>query len=232
MGGGRDFFSYASFLCCDFHVVRRGLVRDRTLLSQKWLHVIINDDFLEKGECYDRALLPSIICLGRLRIASKCIYNLWQLRWGVYSLAQWLEHWIFREDRVWFPQQAGNFFIPLLRFSCRKNMYLCCPHDNHQMIITPKYGSHHFTGCGENAILPFPHYKSTGAFCCHSNQTKRQITMILATCILNCPYPSNICTKLESYCFSGFEGVIKTCIQSTQMPPPFAHMAVSFALLP
>ena len=24
--------------------------------------------------------------------------------------------------------------------------------DNHQMIITAKYGSHHFTGYGENAI--------------------------------------------------------------------------------
>ena len=45
-----------------------------------------------------------------------------------------------------------------------------------------------------------------GAFCCHGNRTKRQITIILA--ILNCPYPSNIRTKLESYCFSGFEGVV------------------------
>ena len=45
-------------------------------IRRKWLHVIINDDFLEKGECYDRALLPSIICLGRLRIASKYIFNL------------------------------------------------------------------------------------------------------------------------------------------------------------
>ena len=44
-----------------------------------------------------------------------------------------------------------------------------------------------------------------GAFCCHGTQTKRQITTILA--IPNCPYPSNICTKLESYCLSGFEGV-------------------------
>ena len=42
----------------------------------KWLHVIINDDFLEEGECYERALLPSIICLGRLRIASKYIFTL------------------------------------------------------------------------------------------------------------------------------------------------------------
>ena len=39
-------------------------------MRRKWLHIIINDDFLENGECYDRALLPSIICLGRLRIAS------------------------------------------------------------------------------------------------------------------------------------------------------------------
>ena len=61
--------------------------------------------------CYDRALLPSIICLGRLRIASKYIFNLWQLRQGVDSFAQWLEHWIFnREDRVRFPRQAWDFF--------------------------------------------------------------------------------------------------------------------------
>ena len=93
----------------------------------KWLHVIINDDFLEEGECYDRALLPSIICLGRLRIASKYIFNFWQLRQGVDFLAQWLEHWIFnREARVRFPRQAWKFFqlcfIPLLRLSWRKNM--------------------------------------------------------------------------------------------------------------
>ena len=61
--------------------------------------------------CYDRALLPSIICLGRLRIACKYIFNLWQLRQGVDSLAQWLEHWIFnQEDRVRIPRSAGNFF--------------------------------------------------------------------------------------------------------------------------
>ena len=61
--------------------------------------------------CYDRSLLPSIICLGRLRIASKYIYNLWQLRQRVDSLAQWLEHWIFnREDRVRFPGKTEYFF--------------------------------------------------------------------------------------------------------------------------
>ena len=80
-------------------------------IRRKWLHVIINDDFLEEGECYDRALLPSIICLGRLRIASKYIFNLWQLRQRVDSLAQWLEHWIFnREDRVRFPGKTEYFF--------------------------------------------------------------------------------------------------------------------------
>ena len=64
-----------------------------------------NDDFLETGECYGLALLPSIICPGRLRIASKYIFNLWQLRQRVDSLAQWLESWIFnREDRVRFPR--------------------------------------------------------------------------------------------------------------------------------
>ena len=41
-----------------------------------------------------------------------------------------------------------------------------------------------------------------GVFCCHGNQTKRQISRLLA--ILNCPYQFNICTKLQSYCFSGF----------------------------
>ena len=45
-----------------------------------------------------------------------------------------------------------------------------------------------------------------GAFCCHGNQTKRQITIILA--ILNCPYPNHIRTKLESYYIRGFEEVI------------------------
>ena len=54
-------------------------------------------------------------------------------------------------------------------------------------------------------LIIFPLYVF-GSFCCHGNQTKRQNTIILA--ILNCPYPSNICTKLESNCFSGFEGVV------------------------
>ena len=54
--------------------------------------------------------------------------------------------------------------------------------------------------------MQFNHFPimSMGAFCCHGNQTKNQIITILA--ILNCPYQSNICTKLESYCFSGFGG--------------------------
>ena len=43
---------------------------------------------------------------------------------------------------------------------------------------------------------PFSHYKSMGAFCCHGNQTKRQTTIILHVAILNCPYPSNFCTRL------------------------------------
>ena len=33
-----------------------------------------------------------------------------------------------------------------------------------------------------------------GAFCCHGNQTKRQTIKVLA--FWNCPYQSNICTKL------------------------------------
>ena len=47
-------------LSCGKMGARPGL----DFIHRKWLHVIINDDFLEEGECYDRALLPSIICLG------------------------------------------------------------------------------------------------------------------------------------------------------------------------
>ena len=54
------------------------------------------------------------------------IFNLWQLRQGVDSLAQWLEHWIF------YPGGPGSnptigmklfqlCFIPLLWLSCHKN---------------------------------------------------------------------------------------------------------------
>ena len=69
----------------------------------------------QSEHCYERALLPSIICLGRLRIASKYIFNLWQLRQGVDSLAQWLEHWIFnREDQVRFPRQTWECFSAVL----------------------------------------------------------------------------------------------------------------------
>ena len=45
-----------------------------------------------------------------------------------------------------------------------------------------------------------------GVFCCHGNQTKKQITIILAP--LNCPYPSNICKELEPYCLNGFGEVV------------------------
>ena len=67
-----NFFSYASFLCYDFHVIRWGLIRDSILFSQKWLCVVINDELLENGECY-LALLLSIICLRRLCIACRNI---------------------------------------------------------------------------------------------------------------------------------------------------------------
>ena len=61
--------------------------------------------------CNDRALLPSIICLARLRIAIKYIFNFWQLRQGVYALVQLLEHWTFIwTDQVQIPKSAGNFF--------------------------------------------------------------------------------------------------------------------------
>ena len=77
---------------------------------------------------------------------------------------------------------------------------------NHPVIRTAKYV--YITSLVMEK-MQFNHFSimSMGAFCCHGNQTKRQITIILA--ILNCPYPSNICTKSESYCFSGFGDVIQ-----------------------
>ena len=72
-----------------------------------------------KGGVLRPSTPSSIICLSRLRIASNYIFNLWQLRQGVDSLAQWLEHWIFiREDRVRFPRKAWIFFSYAL--------FLCC----------------------------------------------------------------------------------------------------------
>ena len=66
--------------------------------------------------------------------------------------------------------------------------------DNHQMIIIAKYSSYHFTIMEKMQFFHFPsHYKSMGAFCCHANQIKRQITITLA--VLNFPYQSDICTK-------------------------------------
>ena len=79
--------------------------------------------------------------------------------------------------------------------------------DKHQMIITAKYGSHHFSGYGENAVEPFSHYKSMGAFCCHGNQTKSQITIILA--IFKSPYQSNILTILGTNRIRGFGDLLK-----------------------
>ena len=49
-------------LCCGFHVVRWGLSprldlilrRNGLILRRNGFQVIINDDFLEEGECYGR----------------------------------------------------------------------------------------------------------------------------------------------------------------------------------
>ena len=74
--------------------------------------------------CYKWPLLPLIIYFGRLCIASRFIVNLWQLRQGINSLAQWLEHWIFvQATGVQTPAGLRNFqlcFIPLLWLSCHK----------------------------------------------------------------------------------------------------------------
>ena len=54
---GGNFVSYASFLYYDFHVVRRGLVRDLALLRRKCLRMTINDDLFGEGECYCLSIL-------------------------------------------------------------------------------------------------------------------------------------------------------------------------------
>ena len=115
----RDFFfySYTSFLFYNFQAVRWGFVRDMTLFRRKWFRVIIN------GECYGLALLPSIICLGRFRIACRYIFTLWQLRQGVDSFAQWLEHCPGRPG--FLSRQTGfeshdmrEFFFSYASFLC------------------------------------------------------------------------------------------------------------------
>ena len=73
---------------------------------------------------------------------------------------------------------------------------------NH-MITTAKYVSHHFTGKGENAIQPFSYYMSMGAFCCHGNQTKRQI-IIISTISPN--YGQLIYMALEELPFENVNG--------------------------
>ena len=63
-----------------------------------------------------------------LFIASRFIFSLWQLRQGVDSLAQWLEHWIFvQATGVQTPPGRWNFqlcFIPSLWLSCSKICHL------------------------------------------------------------------------------------------------------------
>ena len=45
-----------------------------------------------------------------------------------------------------------------------------------------------------------------GAFCCHGNQTKGRITIILAN--FKSPYQRNIFTKLETNRINDFGGVV------------------------
>ena len=109
-----------------FQVVRWGLVRDYTLLPWKWLHVILNDDFFEKGECYDLALLPSIICLGRFCIA--CILSLTAVASGCWLFGSVVRALDFYPGKPGSnPTVGGKFFqlcfFPLLRISSCKNIF-------------------------------------------------------------------------------------------------------------
>ena len=79
---------------------------------------------------YGLALLPSIICLGRLRIACRYIYNLWQLRQGVDSLAPWLENWIFIWTTGFHSHDRREIFSAVLHFFVTTSMWyeLMCKH--------------------------------------------------------------------------------------------------------
>ena len=81
--------------------------------------------------------------------------------------------------------------------------------DNHQMIIAAKCGSHNFTAYGEKKHFNNFPIISLWELSVAMATKPRGILAILGKllAILNCPYPSIICTKLESYCFSHFGGV-------------------------
>ena len=105
---------------------------DWTFLRRKWLRVIINDDFLEKGECFDLALLPSIICLGRLRIDCMYIFNLYVYIQSLTTASRSRLFGSVVRALDFYPDRPGSnltkgekfvqlCFIPLLRLSCRKS---------------------------------------------------------------------------------------------------------------
>ena len=77
-------YSLLRLSCCKMGA-RPGLdlirCRKGLIVRRNGFLVIINDDFLEEGECYGR--------YSTLRIAYRFISNLLQLRQGVDSLAQW-----------------------------------------------------------------------------------------------------------------------------------------------
>ena len=64
-----------------------------------------------------------------MNLASVYIFNLWQLRQWVNSLAQWLEHWIFDQkvlgsNPVGVESFSAMPYFSSLRLSCRKNYNL------------------------------------------------------------------------------------------------------------
>ena len=80
-----------------------------------------------KGECYGLALLPSIICLGRLRIASKFFIQSLTTASGSRLFSSVVRALDFYPGGPGSnPTIGGKFFqlcfIPLLRLSCRKIM--------------------------------------------------------------------------------------------------------------
>ena len=76
--------------------------------------------------CYVLALLPSIICLGRLHIPCRYIFSLWQLCQGIDSgsVVRALDFYLGRRgSNPTIGREVFQLcFIPLLRLSCRKNI--------------------------------------------------------------------------------------------------------------
>ena len=111
------FFKLCLSFCFGFHAVRWGLVRDRTLLCQKFALCLYKWLLPRTCWCVTNIYLYLIICEKQIMHSFYVITNLWQLRQGVDFLARWLEHWISDQDVLGLnPVWVEPFFKLCLSF--------------------------------------------------------------------------------------------------------------------